>query len=224
MGASEDHSRARAGPAEGLSLRARLGDASNVLLYGSHASSHDHALCARLLSLRDPAIQNVVCFDFSQSVDERLTRYARTVDDPPANMLVVRVGGRSRSTGRHGGSGPSYDHDEAGAVPVVETVSDPADLTGMGIALNRALETWSPTANQTVLCFHTLTMLLQYVDTERVYRFLHVITSQLAEADALAHVHLDPHAHDPRTLSTLSTLFDAVIRLDENGDLSVDPR
>lgn len=224
MGASEDHSRALVSPAEGLSLRARLGDASNVLLYGSHASDRDHAVCSRLLSLRDPAIQNVVCFDFSQSVDERLTRYARTVEDPPANMLVVRVGGRSRSAGHEAVSRPSFDRDEVGADPVVETVNDPADLTGMGIALSRALETWASTANQTVLCFHTLTMLLQYVDTERVYRFLHVITSQLAEEDALAHVHLDPNAHDPRTLATLSTLFDAVIRQDENGDVTIDSR
>lgn len=223
MGASEERGLALDRPPGGLSLRARLGDASTVLLCGSHASSRDHAICNRLLSLRDPGIQNVVCFDFSQSVEERLGRYVDLVGDPPANLLLVRVGGRSPTPTRNR-DGPSFDPDDLGITPVVETVSDPADLTGMGIALNRALEAWSPTANQTIVCFHTLTMLLQYVDTERVYRFLHVLTSQLAEADALAHVHVDPHAHEPRTLSTLSTLFDVVVRTTDDGGVTVDPR
>lgn len=224
MGASEDRQLALDRPADGMSLRARLGDASTVLLCGSHASSRDHALCNRLLSLRDPGVQNVICFDFSQSVEERLGRYVDQVGDPPANMLLVRVGGRSgASTATRDGT-PAFDPGDLGITPVVETVSDPADLTGMGIALNRALEAWSPTANQTIVCFHTLTMLLQYVDTERVYRFLHVLTSQFTEEDAVAHVHVDPHAHEPRTLSTLSTLFDAVVRTNEDGSVAVDPR
>ncbi|MDX1747537.1 MAG: hypothetical protein R3324_16505, partial [Halobacteriales archaeon] len=144
--------------------------------------------------------------------------------EPPANLLIVRIGGRSRSARRRGESRGKITADDFGTDPVIETVSDPADLTGMGIALNRALEAWTPTANQTIVCFHTLTMLLQYVDTERVYRFLHVVTSQLAEEGALAHVHVDPRAHDPRTLSRIATLFDAVIRTTEEGSIAVDPR
>lgn len=223
MGASEERVSALDRPGAASSLRGRLGDAANVLVFGSHASDRDNALCDRLLSLRDPAVQNVVCFDFARSVDDRLERYATQVGEPPANMLIVRVGGRTRSTRADPGPAPDFDV-ENGGLPLIETIADPADLTGMGIALNRALEAWNPTANQTIVCLHTLTMLLQYVDTERVYRFLHVVTSQLAEDGALAHVHVDPRAHDQRTLQTLSTLFDVVIRPDEEGGVHVDPR
>jgi len=102
----------------------------------------------------------------------------------------------------------------------VETISDPGDLIGLGIAISKYLSNWEGSPNQTVVCFHSLTPLLQYGNLQRVFRFLHVLTGPLKSIDAVAHFHLDPHAHDEQTINTLSQLFDVIVEHD-NGDYTV---
>jgi hypothetical protein len=55
--------------------------------------------------------------------------------------------------------------------------------------------------------------MLQYVDVETAYEFLHTITGQLYAADARAHFHVDPTAHDAETVDAIASLFDAVVTL-----------
>jgi hypothetical protein len=50
--------------------------------------------------------------------------------------------------------------------------------------------------------------MLQYVELDQAFRFLHVVTDRLADADAMAHFHVDPGAHDDETIETLTSLFD----------------
>lgn len=94
---------------------------------------------------------------------------------------------------------------------VVETSESPDDLTGIGIALSEYLSSWGSEDGDVVVCFDSLTALLQYVSLERAYRFLHVLTGRAAAVGARAHYHLDPGAHEDRTLATLTSLFDAVV-------------
>jgi len=96
----------------------------------------------------------------------------------------------------------------AGADDVtVKSVSTPDDLTGLGITLSQALSTH----DDAVVCFDSLTAALQYVDTETAYEFLNALTGHLYAADARAHFHLDPTAHDTTTVDALASLFDAVV-------------
>mgnify|MGYP000591950780 CR=1 FL=1 len=89
----------------------------------------------------------------------------------------------------------------------VKSVSTPDDLTGLGITLSQALSTHE----DAVVCFDSLTVLLQYVDTETAYEFLNALTGHLYAADARAHFHLDPAAHDTQTVDALASLFDAIV-------------
>jgi hypothetical protein len=68
-----------------------------------------------------------------------------------------------------------------------------------------------------VVCFDSLTAMLQYVDVETAYEFLHAITGQLYAADARAHFHIDPTAHDRTTVDSIASLFDAVVEFGADG-------
>jgi hypothetical protein len=95
---------------------------------------------------------------------------------------------------------------------VTETISSPSDLTGLGIQIGEFLSEWSA---PTVLCFDSLTSMLQYVDFETAYEFLHAITGQIHASDARAHFHIDPGAHDQQQIAGITSLFDASVSLEE---------
>ena len=101
----------------------------------------------------------------------------------------------------------------------VETVSAPADLTGLGVTLSQTLST----TDDVTLCFDSLSALLQYVDRETAYEFLHTVTGQLYGAGVAAHFHLDPTAHDRQTVDALASLFDTIVDL-RDGTRSVRTR
>ena len=58
--------------------------------------------------------------------------------------------------------------------------------------------------------------LLQSADLESVFRFLEVLTRNVHRAGGVAHYHLTTDVHDPETVETLETLFDAVLDLRED--------
>jgi hypothetical protein len=123
----------------------------------------------------------------------------------------------------HGGSASALSVITVGDTPaaddpllsdvVTDTVATPSDLTGLGIKLSQFLAEHDDVA----LCFDSLTALLQHVDVETVYEFLHAVTGQLYAADARAHFHLDPTAHDRETVDALASLFDAVVTASDGG-------
>lgn len=183
---------------------------TNVLLL---APSHDHReqdACGDLLTVTDPARTNVLFVTFSQSPGARTAVWQRAVGSSPAKIGVVSVdaGGRSDGTA-------SVERS-----PNTKTVSQPGDLTGVGIALSEYLSEWDD-GNQVVVCFHSLTTLLQYADSERVFKFLNELTSRLERVGAVAHFHMDASAHDAQVLNTVKSLFGTVVDRTGKDDESV---
>jgi hypothetical protein len=104
----------------------------------------------------------------------------------------------------------------------VREVTDPTDLTGVGIAVGEWLRA-READERAVVCLDSLSTLLQYADLERAFRFLHALVAQVRSAGATAYVSVDPGAHDEATLATLRTLFDAVVASDlGDADPAVD--
>ncbi|WP_436924347.1 DUF7504 family protein [Halosimplex amylolyticum] len=93
----------------------------------------------------------------------------------------------------------------------LRVVSDPTDLTGVGIAVTEWLQAQRP-GERPVVCLDSLSTVLQYADPERTFRFLHALTSQFRSAGARAFISVDPGAHDESTLATLRTLVDDELR------------
>lgn len=68
----------------------------------------------------------------------------------------------------------------------VERVSSPADLTGIGVSVTRALETlYGQGVDRVRLVVDSLSSLLVYADFESVYRFAHTIGARVQETGAV---------------------------------------
>lgn len=97
----------------------------------------------------------------------------------------------------------------------VETVDSAGNLTDLGVTLVEALEARRAADAPTTLCFQSLTVLLQWSETDAVVRFLDTLLGHLEDAtsdgsDATAHFHLHEGAHDADTVDRLRPLFDRV--------------
>lgn len=154
---------------------------------------------------------NVLWVAYSRTPDSCLTHWHQHGKTQPADISIINVGDSVRSasaaTGEsHGGPGP------------IQTLPCAGDLTGLGIAISNVLSQWAKTDAQIVVCFDSLTALLQYVEPEKAYEFLHVLTGRLFAADAIAHFHISPDAHDDQTVAMLRSLFDGEVSVTEDDD------
>jgi len=96
----------------------------------------------------------------------------------------------------------------------VHDVSSPGDLTGIGIEFSEiAREAEEAELGRVRVGFDSLSPLLMYVDLQRLFRFLHVFTSQIQSRDWLGLFAIDPDSHDQQEVNTISQLFDGIIEI-----------
>lgn len=198
------------------SMVGELAEARNVLLLSSPLEPGDGDACSSLLSAVPDERADVLSVTFNKPPDARMEHW-QTSGGPvaPASLGFLVVGENVRSAAVQGvDGGPGID--DVG--PKVRSVSTPGDLTGIGIKLSEFFDEWADDGNDLALCFHTLTTFLQYADLRSVYQFVHVLTGRVRARDGRAHYHLDPTAHDRRTVNTLSALFDAVVEREADGE------
>jgi hypothetical protein len=178
-----------------MDVHTELGDARNVLLSAPSMSGDERGVCTDLLFGADPAETSVLWVTFRRDPDACLDQWTNATDDRPRNAAVIAVG-------------------DVGTVDAewaeIESVSSASDLTGLGIEIGEFLSAWE---GNVVVCFDSLTAMLQYVEVETAYEFLHAVTGQLYAADARAHFHVGPNAHDRQTVDSITSLFDAVVEL-----------
>lgn len=188
----------------------KVGDASSVLLLTPSLSEDGDDVCVDLLHPEEAATENMLWVSYTKPPDVQLRRWRSHGGAAPANLGIVSVAEstRSVSAASAGGGGPA-----AGPGGPIQTVASPTDLTGLGIAITEHLQRWADNDYRTMVCFDSLTAMLQYVDVETAYEFLHLLTGRLYAVDAVAHFHMDPGAHDARTVAALLSLCDAVVDL-----------
>jgi hypothetical protein len=95
----------------------------------------------------------------------------------------------------------------------VETVASPSNLTGIGVKSTSYLSRW----DDALAVVESLTVPLQYADTQSVYKFLHVLTTRLQATGGAIQFYLHPTLETDRTVELFKTLFDAVVEC-EVGD------
>ena len=117
---------------------------------------------------------------------------------------------------KHQGQGTIADTD------LVQYASSPEDMTGVGIDFSELLEDFYVNRDlaRNRALFVSVSTLLMYSDLQTVFRFLHVFTSRVDNADALGLYVVQSGAHDEQTMNTLSQLFDGVIETDAGGEIS----
>lgn len=115
--------------------------------------------------------------------------------EPAADAAVIHVGHFCRGASTATSASPVR----------TEAIRNPAALDELGVTIGELLSE----QESTLLCFDSVTELLEHVDLEHAFRFLHILTAQVASESAVAHYHLDPS--DERTRRTMEPLFDGVV-------------
>jgi len=173
----------------------KLEDTTNILLE-EPPLGEGRDVCTSLL-VGDGAETNVVFVSFTRGASDCV---AQLDDESIENIGVITVGDSSSSV----------DDERV----VADSVSTPSDLTGLGINIGKMLSRWD---GPVFVCFESLTSMLQYVDIQTAYEFLHAITGQIHAAGARAHFHIDPSAHDSKDVAGILSLFDAKVTLGGEG-------
>jgi hypothetical protein len=178
---------------------------SSVLLLTPGLANDSAETCRQLLSIDEPAASNVLWVSYTDPPSNRAQDFTKHTGTSPAATAGIMVGETAP-----GGAGEGLDK--------LQTVNAPADLTGLGIAVSEQLREWAQTGRQNVVCFDSLTALLQYVDIDTAYEFLHVITGRMYTFDAVGHFHIDPDAHDDQIVEQIKTLFDGMVVKPADGE------
>jgi KaiC/GvpD/RAD55 family RecA-like ATPase len=96
----------------------------------------------------------------------------------------------------------------------VKHVSSPEDLTGIGMQFSDlAGDAENAAVDRVRVGLDSLSPMLMYVDMQRLFRFLHVFTSQISGKGWAGFFVIDPTSHDDKAVNTLQQLFDGVIEL-----------
>jgi hypothetical protein len=189
--------------------------ARTVLLLAPLDSTHDATACNELLSALPSSPTHVLGVTFDSPSEEQLDTWEFD-GDSTAQISIITVGDFTRSAASRG------SEDRRPIDPVrVDTVADPDDLTTLGRRVSDQFSEWDLADEQPVVCFRSLTALLETTDLERVFRFLHIQIGRLSSAGANAHFHLDPRAHDDQTVDTIRPLFDTVLDVDDDGTWTI---
>lgn len=176
---------------------------ASMLLESPGFGDASTAACAAVVAAADP--DAVVFVSYGTDPSDRLASVREHGADPDTTLAIL-VGE---------GGAPAGDFDG------VETLPTPSDLTGLGIAITEAL---GEVDGRTAVCFDSVTSLLQYVDLETAFEFLHVFVGRCYRGNAIGHLHVDPGAHDDRTVARLASLVDGRVVVDEDGQIaSVSP-
>lgn len=100
-----------------------------------------------------------------------------------------------------------------------ERVSSPGDLTGISIGTAKLLQRFSKQDISTVRHgLVSVSTLLQYLDLNTVFKFLHIYTARIRDTQGLGVFTVDNAAHDSQTINTITGEFDGVIELRETDE------
>lgn len=145
------------------------------------------------------------------SSDRVLADYESLLSDPES----AHVGVVDCVTQHQGRSASDSD--------LVKYTSSPTDMTGIGIKFSEFVEEFYTERNvkKNRVAMDSLSTLLMYSDLQTVFRFMHVLTSRIEDADAIGIHVLESTAHDLEEINTLKQLFDGVVEVDEDESVTV---
>lgn len=188
--------------------RKQLESCSNVLLLAPLTPTGNRACLELLAATASPERANVAAVTYTPPPETWVSDWRTHVDGLPAELAFIHAN-TVETTG---------DEEEAGVpddVPVSRV--DPNQPMDIVAPLSEQLTRWEGNGNQTLVAVQTVTILLEYVDFDTAFRYLHILTHRVQAADAIGFYHMDPDIHDEETVNALKTLFDAVVEVNDDG-------
>ncbi|WP_244605296.1 helix-turn-helix transcriptional regulator [Halorussus halobius] len=189
--------------------RKQLEACSNVLLLAPLTPTGNRACLELLAATSPPESANVAAVTYTPPPETWVSDWRTHVDGLPAELAFIHAN-TVEATGAEGESGVPDD------VPVSRV--DPNQPMDIVAPLSEQLTRWEGNGNQTLVAVQTLTILLEYVDFDTAFRYLHILTHRVQAADAIGFYHMDPDIHDEETVNALKTLFDAVVEVSDDGE------
>lgn len=109
--------------------------------------------------------------------------------------------------------GVDCTQDSHGDGEEITSVSNPGDLTGIGMNVDRHLDELSDGGYRSRLGLLSVSTLLVYSDFQPVYRFLHVVTGRVSATGGLGVFVIDSETHDEQVMSAITSLFDGQVHV-----------
>lgn len=182
-------------------------EGANVLVTGRHGATGRRDLWEDVVE-SIPVESSVLVVTNRDTPEEWLARWRHHTGTIPTDLHFIAMGHPTRSTV----GSERFTTREHGAC-TVRTVSNPSDLTAVGIAFEDVLSSRVSEGADAVVVIDSLTVLLQHSSPKRVFRFLHMLTDSVRTGGHTAYLHIDPSAHEDETVGTLGCLFDEVVPL-----------
>lgn len=183
---------------------------SSVLLRGPSLVGK-RALARRLLTAA-PTVERPVVLSVATDAVQFRKRLSRATSPDVASRCYVVDAVRSQV---RGGTLACTD---GGGDPRTWYLTSPADLTGVGMSTDRAVQAAIAEGGRPRLLVDSLSTLLQYSSLERLYRFLHVLNGRMSGTGGTTIQLIHSDAQTDRELSTLEHLFETVLDVRERTD------
>ncbi|PSQ35609.1 recombinase RecA [Halobacteriales archaeon SW_10_66_29] len=183
---------------------------TNVLVTGPPLSGK-RRLALSVLAHGSDLGEGAVVVTTRDSADRVLADYEQLVTSPE----TVDVGIVDCVTKHQGRSARDTD--------VVKYASSPEDMTGIGIKFSEFVEEFYTGRNvkQNRVAMDSLSTLLMYSDLQTVFRFMHVLTSRIEDADAIGLHVIESTAHDQESLNTLKQLYDGIVEVEADESVTL---
>jgi len=181
---------------------------TNILITGPPLSGK-RRLAMEALAHGSDTGEGSVIVTTRDSSDRVLSDFRALLAEPDSNIGVVDC------VTQHQGRSASDSE-------VVKYASSPVDMTGIGIKFSEFIEQFYTERGikQNRIAVDSLSALLMYSDLQTVFRFMHVLTSRIEDAEAVGFHVLESTAHDAETRNTLKQLFDGVVTVDESKQVT----
>ena len=178
---------------------------TNALITGP-AMVGKREVALRLLAAGHAAEEGVLCITTKSSAARLLDEFERQVPELDADRVAVVDCSGS-------------DSQQAIRRIATERVASPGDLTGVSIGTAKLLKRFAERDVSDVRHgLVSISTLVQYLDIETVFKFIHIYTSRIEDTDGLGVFTFEDASHDPKTVNTITSEFDCVIELRETED------
>lgn len=187
-------------------LKQEIKGTSNVLVLAPLTPTGNRA-CMELIASASPEESNLTAVTYTQPPNQWIDDWRENIGMLPHKTEFIHASGMAESE--------SYD--ESTPENVTTAVVDPTDPMEIIVPLSEHLEKWTNDDRQPIVAVQTLTVLLEYIDFDTAFRYLHILTHRVQAAGAVGYYQIDPDVHDPETINTLKTLFDTVVEVTDDG-------
>ncbi|WP_276248707.1 MarR family transcriptional regulator [Haladaptatus sp. YSMS36] len=186
----------------------KLDEASNVLVLAPLTPTGNGAFRELVTAMSTTSETNLAAITYTQPPESWLEDWQTHIGSLPASLSFIHA------------NGAAVTHEPETVPPHLEATSilkvNPREPMDIIAPLTKCLIQWQTTDRQSVVSVQTLSILLEYVDFDTAFRYLHVLTHRV-KLYATGFYQMDPDLHDAKTVYTLKTLFDAVVELDADG-------